>query len=137
MSAVGVDGGGSLGGVELFAAISSSVVAILREHIGRGSIRVKTYVCGDMVAVVMRGNGVNSLDQEILDIDEPERVLAMQSDFQRRLASRFADEITGLAGRSVVACLSQAQVAPDIRVAVFFLDGSVESVGAVEIMEPE
>ena len=137
MSALGVNGGGSLGGVELLAAISNSVLAIVREHIGRGSIKVKTYAYDDMVVVAMRGNGLTSLEQQILDVDEPERVLAMRRDFQRRLASRFAEAIAELAGRSVVARFSQAEVAPDIRVAVFFLDQSVEGVGVVEITEPE
>jgi uncharacterized protein YbcI len=137
MSALDLNGGGSLGGVELLAAISNSVVAILREHIGRGSVKVKTYVCGDMVVVVMRGNGFTSLEQQILDVDDPDPVLAMRSDFPRRLASRFAEAITELAGRSVVARFSPAPVAPDSRVAVFFLDGPVEGVGAAEITEPE
>jgi uncharacterized protein YbcI len=119
MSALDRNGGASLGGVELLAAISNNVLAILREHIGRGSIKVKTYVYDEMVVVVMRGDGFTSLEEKILDIDESDRVLAVRRDFQRRLAGRFADTITELAARSLVACLSHAQVAPDIGVAVF------------------
>ena len=99
-----------LGGGKLLAAISTSIVAILREHYGRGPMRAKTYALDDIIVVVMRGSGFTSLEQTIMDSGEPGRVVAF---------------------------LSQAHVEPDITVEMFFVDGPLAGFGAVEITEPE
>jgi uncharacterized protein YbcI len=51
-------------GGQLLAAISTSVVAILREHYGRGPIKAKTYALDDIIVVVMRGSGFTALDRQ-------------------------------------------------------------------------
>jgi uncharacterized protein YbcI len=128
---------GPLGGGRLLAAISTSIVAILREHYGRGPMKAKTYVLDDIIVVVMRGSGFTALEQTIMDSGEPDRVIAMREDFQRVMAKRYKETIQELTGRNVVAFLSQAHVEPDITMEVFFVDGTLEGFGAVEIMEPE
>ena len=78
-----------LGGGHLLAAISTSIVGILREHYGRGPMKAKTYALDDIIVVVMRGSGFTPLEQTIMDSGEPECVIAMREDFQRVMASRF------------------------------------------------
>jgi uncharacterized protein YbcI len=126
-----------LGGGKLLAAISTSIVAILREHYGRGPMKAKTYALDDIVVVVMRGSGFTSLEQTIMDSGEPDRVVAMRHDFQRMMTQRFTHTIEELTGRNVVAFLSQAHVEPDITMEIFFVDGPLEGFGAVEITETE
>ena len=126
-----------LGGGKLLAAISTSIVAILREHYGRGPMKAKTYALDDIIVVVMRGSGFTSLEQTIMDSGEPDRVVAMRHDFQRMMTKRFNDTIEELTGRNVVAFLSQAHVEPDITMEIFFVDGPLEGFGAVEITEIE
>jgi uncharacterized protein YbcI len=128
---------GPLGGGHLLAAISTSIVAILREHYGRGPMKAKTYVLDDIIVVVMRGSGFTALEQTIMDSGEPERVIAMREDFQRVMARRYKETIRELTGRNVVAFLSQAHVEPDITMEVFFVDGTLEGFGAVEVTAPE
>jgi hypothetical protein len=41
-------------GGQLLAAISNSIVGILREHYGRGPMKAKTYALDDIIVVVMR-----------------------------------------------------------------------------------
>ena len=48
------ESGAQLRGGQLLAAISTSVVAILREHYGRGPMKAKTYALDDIIVVVMR-----------------------------------------------------------------------------------
>ena len=98
-----------LSGGQLLAAISTSIVAILREHYGRGPMKAKTYVLDDIIVVVMRGTGFTPLEQTIKD----------------------------LTGRNVVAFLSQAHVEPDITIEIFFVDGPPDGFGALEILDPE
>jgi uncharacterized protein YbcI len=126
-----------LGGGQLLAAISTRIVAILREHYGRGPMKAKTYALDDIIVVVMRGSGFTSLEQTIMDSGEPDRIVEMRHDFQRMMTKLFKETIEGLTARNVVAFLSQAHVEPDITIEMFFIDGPLEGFGAVEITEAE
>jgi len=126
-----------LEGGRLLAAISTSIVGILRDHYGRGPMRAKTYALDDIIVVVMRGSGFTPLEQTIMDSGQPERVIAMREDFQRVMAQRYRQTIEELTGRKVLAFLSQAHVEPDITMEVFFIDGPLAGFGAVEVTEPE
>jgi uncharacterized protein YbcI len=125
-----------LSGGELLAAISTSIVGILREHYGRGPMKAKTYALDDIIIVVMRGSGFTPLEKTIMDSGEPDRVIAMREDFQRVMAGRYSETIEKLTGRKVVAFLSQAHVEPDITMEIFFIDSPLSGFGAVEIIEP-
>jgi uncharacterized protein YbcI len=131
------DTAGPLSGGHLLATISTSIVAILREHYGRGPMKAKTYVLDDIIVVVMRGSGFTALEQTIMDSGEPDRVIAMREDFQRVMAGRYKETIQELTGRNVVAFLSQAHVEPDITMEIFFVDGTLEGFGAIEVTAPE
>jgi uncharacterized protein YbcI len=119
-----------LAGGHLLAAISTSIVGILREHYGRGPMKAKTYALDDIVVVVMRGSGFTPLEQTIMDSGEPDRVIAMREDFQRVMATRYTQTIEELTTRKVLAFLSQAHVEPDITMEIFFVDGPLEGFGA-------
>jgi uncharacterized protein YbcI len=130
------EGQPTLAGGQLLAAISNSIVAIIRERYGRGPMKAKTYAIDDLVVVVMRGSGFTPLEQTIMDDDGADRVVAMRHDFQRVMADRYRETIEELTGRKVVAFLSQAHVEPDITIEIFFVDGPLEGLGAVEVTEP-
>ncbi len=127
----------ALGGGQLLAAISTSIVQILREHYGRGPMKAKTYALDDIIVVVMRGSGFTPLEQTIMDSGQPERVIAMREDFQQVMAAHYKQTVEELTGRRVLAFLSQAHVEPDITMEIFFVDGPLVGFGAVEITEPE
>ena len=126
-----------LGGGELLAAISTRIVAILRERYGRGPMKAKTYALDDIIVVVMRGSGFTPLEQTIMDSGRPDRVVAMREDFQHVMQDRYKRTIKQLTGRNVTAFLSQAHVEPDITVEMFFVDGPLPGFGAVEVIEPD
>jgi uncharacterized protein YbcI len=126
-----------LAGGRLLAQISTSFVALLREHYGRGPMKAKTYAVDDVIVVVMRGSGFTALEQTIMDSGQPGRVVAMREEFQQVMAERYRETIEELTGRKVVAFLSQAHVDPDITVEMFFVDGPLPGFGAFEISEPE
>ena len=129
-----------LGGGKLLAAISTRIVAILREHYGRGPMKAKTYALDDIVVCVLRGSGFTPLEQTMMDSedhDRGERVIAMREDFQSMMASRYKQMIEELTGRKVVAFLSQAHVEPDITMEIFFVDRPLRGFGALELVEPE
>ena len=127
----------TLAGGNLLAAISTSIVGILRDHYGRGPMKAKTYALDDIIVVVMRGSGFTPLEQTIMDSGSPDRVIAMREDFQRVMKQRYEETIKELTGRNVVAFLSQAHVDPDITVEMFFIDGPLPGFGAVELTQEE
>jgi len=90
----------SLAGGHLLAAISTSIVGILRDHYGRGPMKAKTYALDDIIVVVMRGSGFTPLEQTIMDSGEPDRVIAMREDFQRVMAAQYRQTIEELTGRT-------------------------------------
>jgi len=135
MEAAGGETG--LRGGQLLAAISTSVVAILREHYGRGPMKAKTYALDDIIVVVMRGSGFTPLEQTIMDSGNPDRVVDMRHEFQHMVTDRFTETIERLTDRQVLAFLSQAHVDPDITIEIFFIDAPLEGFGAVEIVDPE
>ncbi len=128
----------SLSGGRLLAAISTSIVAILREHYGRGPIKAKTYALDDLIVVVMRGSGYTPLEQTIMDTgqDGGDRVVAMRHQFQHDVTDRYKTAIEELTGRKVLAFLSQAHIEPDLTIEIFFIDRPMEGFGAVEVIEP-
>jgi uncharacterized protein YbcI len=117
--------------------ISTRIVAILREHYGRGPMKAKTYALDDIIVVVMRGSGFTPLEKTIMESGEPDRVVAMRHDFQHMVSKRFTDTIEELTDRKVLAFLSQAHVDPDITIEIFFVDAPLEGFGAVEVIDPE
>jgi uncharacterized protein YbcI len=119
------------------AAISTRIVAILREHYGRGPMKAKTYVLDDIVVVVMRGAGFTPLEQTIMDDDGADRVVAMRDEFQRVMSGVYKQTIEELTGRNVLAFLSQAHVDPDITIEIFFVDGPLDGFGALETVHSE
>jgi uncharacterized protein YbcI len=123
-----------LGGGKLLAEISTRIVAILREHYGRGPMKAKTYALDDIIVVVMRGSGFTPLEKTIMDSGQPDRVVEMRHDFQHMMTQRFTSTIEELTGRKVLAFLSQAHVEPDITMEIFFVDNPLEGFGAVEII---
>ena len=130
-------GDGRLSGGKLLAAISNRVVAILRDHYGRGPMKAKTYALDDIIVVVMRGSGFTPLEQTMMESGQSERVVSMRHDFQHMVTTRFTDTIEELTGRKVLAFLSQAHVEPDVTVEIFFIDRPLDGFGAVEVVEAD
>ena len=126
-----------LGGGQLLAAILTSVVAILREHYGRGPMKAKTYALDDIIVVVMRGSGFTPLEQTIMNSGQPDRIVDMRHEFQHMMTRQFTETIERLTGRKVLAFLSQAHVDPDITIEIFFVDAPLEGFGAVEVVDPD
>jgi uncharacterized protein YbcI len=114
-----------IAGGQLLAAISTRIVAILRDHYGRGPMKAKTYALDDIIVVVMRGSGFTPLEKTIMESGQP------------LMTQRFTETIEELTGRKVLAFLSQAHVEPDITMEIFFVDAPLEGFGAVEVVAPD
>jgi uncharacterized protein YbcI len=126
-----------LTGGQLLAAISTSIVGILRDHYGRGPMKAKTYALDDILVVVMRGSGFTALEQTIMDSGEPDRVIDMRHEFQGMMAQHYTDTIEELTGHKVLAFLSQAHVEPDVTMEIFVLDAPLAGFDASGTIAPD
>jgi uncharacterized protein YbcI len=124
-----------LGGGRLLAEITNRIVALMREHYGRGPIKAKTYVLDNLIVCVL-SDGFTAIERTMMEGGEPDRVLDMRRDFQRMMKQRYSEMIEQLTGRQVLAFLSQAHIEPDLTIEMFLMDGPVPGFGALEIVDP-
>jgi uncharacterized protein YbcI len=122
-------------GGKLLAEITNRIVALMREHYGRGPIKAKTYVLDNLIVCVL-SDGFTAIERTMVEGGEPHRVLDMRRDFQRVMKERYSKMIEQLTGRSVLAFLSQAHIEPDLTIEIFLMDGPVPGFGALELVEP-
>lgn len=125
----------SLGGGRLLAEITNRIVALMREHYGRGPIKAKTYVLDNLIVCVLT-DGFTAIEQTMMEGGQPERVLEMRRDFQRVMKTRYTEMVEELTGRKMLAFLSQAHVDPDLTVEMFLMDGPLAGFGAIEVVDP-
>ena len=137
MSAGGLDepAGPPLVGGRLLAEITNRIVALMREHYGRGPIKAKTYVLDNLIVCVL-SDGFTAIERTMMEGGEPQRVLEMRRDFQRMMKERYSAMIEQLTGRKVLAFLSQAHIEPDLTIEMFLMDGPVPGFGALELVDP-
>ena len=122
-------------GGRLLAEITNRIVALMREHYGRGPIKAKTYVLDHLIVCVL-SDGFTAIERTMVEGGEPGRVLDMRRDFQRVMKQRYSEMIEQLTGRKVLAFLSQAHIEPDLTIEMFLMDGLVPGFGALELVDP-
>jgi uncharacterized protein YbcI len=125
-----------LAGGRLLSEITNEIVALMREHYGRGPIKAKTYVLDNLIVCVLTNAGFTAIEKTMMEGGEPDRVLEMRRDFQRLMKTRYSQLIERLTGRKVLAFLSQAHVEPDLTVEMFLTDGPLPGFGALEVVDP-
>jgi uncharacterized protein YbcI len=122
-------------GGRLLAEITNRIVALMRQHYGRGPIKAKTYVLDSLIVCVL-SDGFTAIERTMMEGGEPDRVLEIRRDFQRMMQVRYSEMIQQLTGRRVLAFLSQTHVQPDLTVEIFLVDGPIAGFGALELVEP-
>ena len=126
---------GQLRGGRLLSDITNRIVALIREHYGRGPIKAKTYVLDNLIVCVLT-DGFTAIEKTMMEGGEPERVIEIRRDFQRYMKARYTEIVEELTGRKVLAFLSQVHLEPDLTVEMFLLDGPVPGFGALELVDP-
>src|SRR3954466_755830 len=107
----------------ILTAISDGLVALLKEHYGRGPTRAKTYYEDDLVVCLLRG-GFTRVEKTLLDggrgragIEQRVGVPAVVEQgmaFQGVRRDRFESVIEDATGRRVIGFMSGNQTDPDM-----------------------
>ena len=103
------------------SAISSAVVQLFREYLGKGPERAKTYLHDDLVVCLLRG-GFNRSEGTLTDAGRADLVLKSRDALQGALEHDLRAAIERITGRTVVAFMSTTHVEPDLSLESFVLE---------------
>jgi uncharacterized protein YbcI len=124
-----------LEGGRLLSEITNRIVALVRQHYGRGPIKAKTYVLDNLIVCVLH-DGFTAIEKTMMEGGAPDKVVELRRDFQELMETRYSRMVEQLTGREVLAFLSQVHVDPDITVEMFLMNGPVPGFGALELVQP-
>ena len=105
---------------EILTAISTGLVALLKEYYGVGPTQAKTYYHDDLVVCVLRG-GFTRVEQTLLAGDRGKAVIDQRMAFQEVMRSRFEAVVQHATQRPVIGFMSGNQQDPDMICEVFVL----------------
>ena len=81
----------SLAGGRLLAEITNRIVALMREHYGRGPIKAD-HVLDNLIVCVL-SDGFTAIERTMMQGGEPHQVLEMRRGFQRVMKERYSEII--------------------------------------------
>jgi uncharacterized protein YbcI len=105
---------------EILTAISDGLVALLKEHYGRGPTSAKTYYDDDLVVCLLRG-GFTRVEKTLLEGGRSQEVAQQRMAFQELMRERFEQVVERATGRKVIGCMSGSQQDSDLLCEVFIL----------------
>ena len=110
----------SVGG-PLRQELSNAIVALFKEHYGRGPSDCRTHLEPDLVVVVMTG-GYHAADQTLFEAGKWYEVRQARMSWQDSMEARFVEAIERLTHRDVKAFMSANHQGPDLTVELFVLE---------------
>jgi uncharacterized protein YbcI len=104
-------------------AISRSVVGLLKEHLGRGPTKAKTYVHEDSVIILMYDG--HTVSEETLSVaGEAKEVASQRVRSSEAIHERLTAVIESEMRRKVIGFMSSSQQHPSLIAYVFVLDST-------------
>jgi|SRR5690348_1778239 uncharacterized protein YbcI len=113
----------------LNAAISSAVVGLCSQHIGRGPTKARTTIDGNLVVVLLR-DGMTTAERSLVRAGREAEVQRLRRAFQDTMKADLVDTVERLTSGKVVAFMSANHSAPDVAAEIFVMDGAVDGGGA-------
>ena len=101
-------------------AISNLTVRLFSEYTGRGPTRARTYLNGELVAVVLQDTMTKG-ERSLIRDGERDRVLDTRKAYQRTMREELAGGVSDILGREVIAFMSDNHIDPDVGVEIFIL----------------
>jgi len=105
---------------DALTAVSDGLVALIKEHYGRGPTHAKTYYQDDIVVCLLRG-GFTHVEETLLQGGRGEAVIEQRMAFQDVMRERFEAVVEHATGRRVIASMSGNHQQPDMICEVFVL----------------
>ena len=109
-------------GGELNAAVTSALVGIHNQYLGRGPKTASTFH-HDNVLVTLMNDVLTRAEKSLAEAQHSQAVSQMRNLFQTTMEAEFREAVERLTGRTVVAFISGNHLDPDIAAEMFILDG--------------
>jgi uncharacterized protein YbcI len=110
-----------LKGGELNAAVTSALVGIHTEYLGRGPNTASTFHHGNVLATLMY-DVLTPAEKSLTRHGHVDAVTQIRHLFQETMEDDFRAAVERLTGRKVLAFISGNQLDPDIAAEMFILD---------------
>jgi uncharacterized protein YbcI len=107
-----------LQGGALYAAISSAVVRIQRDYLGRGPTSARTHLNENTLIVELQET-LTKAERTLAEQGEGEHVITTRHKFQEAMKSDLVGAVEDLTGREVVAFMSANHLDPDCAAEIF------------------
>jgi uncharacterized protein YbcI len=115
-------GSDALTGGELNAAVTSALVGIQTNHLGRGPKTASTFHYGNVLVTLMH-DVLTHAEKSLTKTNQADAVNHIRHLFQETMEADFRDAVERLTGRKVLAFISGNHIDPDIAAELFILDG--------------
>ena len=106
---------------EVRAALSNTLVALMKEHYGKGPTAAKSFVNDEYVVTVLEG-GITRNEQTLLEAGNETLVREFRLAFQRAVEAEFCSAVERITERRVLAYHSQIVFDPPRSFEMFILD---------------
>ena len=110
-----------LKGGELNAAVTSALVGIHTEHLGRGPRSASTFHYGNVLVTLMHDVLTNA-EKSLARTNRGDAVNHIRQLFQQTMEADFRVAVERLTGRRVIAFIGGNHIDPDIAAELFILD---------------
>jgi uncharacterized protein YbcI len=101
-------------------ALSSAMVGIFKEYLGRGPTRARVQITGETV-VGLFSDTLTKAERSLVAAGDGEAVRTMRRKFQDAMRDELVGAVETVVGREVVAFMSDNHLDPDVAVEVFVL----------------
>ncbi len=112
-----------LTGGELNAALTSALVGIHTDYVGRGPTSASTFHHGNVVVTLMHGV-LTTAERALARSDPTGTVTHMRQLLQGTMEHELREAVERLTGRKVIAFVGGNHIEPDIGAQLFILDGA-------------
>lgn len=110
-------------GGQLLTDLSNAMVALHRQHFGRGPGAAKSYIVDDMVICVLT-DIYTRVEKTLIEAGKRDHVRHTRQLHQQALADAFRDAVENTTDRKVNAFVSSVHFDPDVAFEIFLLESS-------------
>jgi uncharacterized protein YbcI len=107
-------------GLSTAAQISNLVVGLMSAYTGRGPTRAWTSIDEDLISVVLRDTLTRG-ERRLVSDNRSDLVLELRKAYQTTMRAEMVAGVERIAGREVIAFLSDNHIEPDIAIESFVL----------------
>jgi uncharacterized protein YbcI len=106
---------------QMLAAITEAMVAFHQRYHHRKPVTAKSLLLGDDLIACVMGGVYTDVEKTMIEIQKTTIVQETRNAFQDAMQDKFINAVQDLAGRRVLAFISNHHVGPDIEIELFFL----------------